>query len=108
MGCGERIFLSCFNAAYASSVHVNLFAFFSNLYSGRAFSPSWLTNRLTAATQPVSRWMSLRHVGPFMFKMGLIFSGLISIPRWETMKPNSLLAGTPKTHFFGLSIMLYF
>src|SRR3954467_8433508 len=102
IGTEERTSLSCFNAASASSVHVNLSTFFSNLYSGRAFSPSRLTNRLTAATQPVSRWMSFRHVGRFMFKMALIFSGLTSIPHWETMKPNSLSAGTPKTHFLGL------
>src|SRR3954470_15717632 len=108
MGAEERISLSYFNDVSALSVHVNLSAFFSNLYSGRAFSPSRLTNRLTAATQHVSRWMSFRHVGRFMFKMALIFSGLTSIPCWETMKPNSLPAGTPKTHFLGLGIMLYF
>jgi hypothetical protein len=33
---------------------------------------------------------------------------LTSIPRWETMNPRSCPAGTPKTHFVGLSIMLYF
>src|SRR4051812_48032161 len=78
IGAEERISLSCFNAASASSVHVNLSAFFSNLYSGRAFSPSRLTNRLTAATQHVSHWMYFRHVGRFMFKLALIFSGLTS------------------------------
>src|SRR3954464_3739851 len=108
MGAEERISLSCFNAASASSVQVNLSAFFSNLYSSRAFSPSRLTNRLTAAMQPVSHCMYFRHVGRFMFKMALIFSGLTLIPCWETMKPNNLPAGTPKTHFLGLSIMLYF
>src|SRR3954470_5230591 len=108
MGAEERISLSYFNVASASSVHINLSAFFSNLYSGRGFSPSRLMNRLTVATQPVSRCMSFRHVGRFMFKMALIFYGLTSIPRRETMKPKNLPAGTPKTHFLGLSIMLYF
>src|SRR3954470_24326324 len=108
MGAEERISFSHFNVASASSVHVNLSAFFSNLYSGKAFSPSRLTNRLTAATQPASHCMSFRHVGRFMFKMALIFFGLTSIPRWETINPNNLPAGTPKTHFLGLSVMLYF
>lgn len=108
IGVEQRISLICFNAASTLSVHVNLSAFFSNLYSSRAFSPSRLTNRLTAATQPVSRCMSFRHFRRLMFKMALIFSGLTSIPRWETMKPNNFPAETPKTHFLALSIMLYF
>jgi hypothetical protein len=29
----------------------------------------------------------------------VIFSGLASIPRWETMYPRSMPRGTPKTHF---------
>jgi hypothetical protein len=33
---------------------------------------------------------------------------LTSILQWETMNPRSCPAGTPKTHFVGLSIMFYF
>jgi hypothetical protein len=32
------------------------------------------------------------------------FSRLGSIPRWETMYPNSMPRGTPKTHFSGFSL----
>ena len=39
--------------------------------------------------------------------MAEIFSGLASMPRSETMKPSSMPLGTPKTHFSGLSLMLF-
>ena len=37
--------------------------------------------------------------------MALILSGFASIPRLETRKPRSFPAGTPNTHFSGLSFM---
>ena len=36
-----------------------------------------------------------------------ILSGLASIPRWLTINPSNFPAGTPKTHFSGLSFHLY-
>jgi hypothetical protein len=41
-------------------------------------------------------------MGP-MLVMVVIFSGLASMPRSETMNPRSKPRGTPKTHFSGLS-----
>jgi hypothetical protein len=36
-------------------------------------------------------------------RMALTLVGFASIPRWLTMKPRSLLEGTLKMHFSGLS-----
>jgi hypothetical protein len=41
--------------------------------------------------------------GP-MLVMAVIFSGLASMPRSETMNPKSMPQGTPKTHFSRLSL----
>jgi hypothetical protein len=41
-------------------------------------------------------------IGPILV-MAVIFSGLASMPRSETMNPESMPQGTPKTHFSGLS-----
>jgi hypothetical protein len=41
-------------------------------------------------------------MGP-MLVMAVIFSGLASMPRSETMNPRSMPRGTLKTHFSGLS-----
>jgi hypothetical protein len=39
--------------------------------------------------------------------MAAIFSGLASMPRSDMMNPSSIPLGTPKTHFLGLSLMLF-
>jgi hypothetical protein len=36
-------------------------------------------------------------------RMASTLVGFASMPQWQTMKPNSLPDGTPKTHFSGLS-----
>jgi hypothetical protein len=48
-----------------------------------AFSPSWLTNRLSEAKQPANFCTSLSWVGFSKASMAFIFEGLASIPRWE-------------------------
>ena len=63
-------------------------------------------NWLRAARQPVSLCMPLMlRMGP-MLEMVMIFSGLASMPRPNTMYPSSFPFGTPKTHFLGLNLML--
>jgi hypothetical protein len=37
--------------------------------------------------------------------IGLIFSGLASIPQYETRKPSNLPGMTPKTHLFGFNFV---
>ena len=56
-------------------------------------------NRLRAARQPVSLCTPLTlHIGP-MLEMVVIFLGLASMPRSDTMYPSSFPFRTPKTHF---------
>src|SRR6266536_397498 len=74
-------------------------------YRGRAFSPSQLMKRLMDAKQPVNFWTSRSRVGFSILSMALILTGLHSMPRSETRKPRSWPAGTPKTHFSGLSLI---
>src|SRR6266540_2180615 len=56
--------------------------------------------------QPVSFCTSFSLVGEFILKMSLSFSGLTSMPRYDTMKPRSFPDGTPKTHFSGFNFHL--
>src|SRR5664279_2603078 len=108
VGALDRTSLSCAKAASASFVQTNLSVFFKRRYKGKALSPSQLMNRLTAAADLMSRCRSFRHVGLLMSRIAFIFPRLTSMPRSEMINPKSLLAGTPNTHFLGLSIILYF
>src|SRR6266498_2924138 len=98
--------LSSSKACCASGVHWNLSCFFKSLYKGIARSPRWETKRLSAAMQPVSLCTSFSLVGEFILKMSLSFSGLTSMPRYDTMKPSNFPDGTPKTHFSGFNFHL--
>ena len=44
-------------------------------------------------------------IGP-MLEMAVIFLGLASMPRLDTMYPSSFPFETPKTHFLGFSLIL--
>jgi hypothetical protein len=57
------------------------FVFFISWYSGMAFSPSRLTNRLSEAKHPANFCISLSWVGGSRASMAFIFEGLASIPR---------------------------
>src|SRR5437762_3171032 len=52
---------------------------------------------LSAAMQPGNFCTSFKAVGEFILNMSLSFSGLASMPRYDTMKPSSFPEGTPKT-----------
>jgi hypothetical protein len=57
--------------------------------------------RLKAARHPNTFWTPFRsRIGPILSRAAT-FSGLASMPHWETMYPNSMPRGTPKTHFSG-------
>src|SRR4051812_10575174 len=62
---------------------------------------------LSAVNLPVSCCTPLISVGSCILAIAWTFSGFASIPREETMYPRSFPAGTPNTHFFGLSLILY-
>mgnify|MGYP005829674527 CR=1 FL=1 len=93
--------------AVAASVHSKCSVRRRRRYKGSAFSPKREIKRLKAATHPVSFWICLRSVGIANCDRARIFARLASIPLLETMKPSNFLEGTPKTHFSGLSLMLY-
>src|SRR3954463_9034210 len=106
-GAVDNIRLRTLNASYALGVHMNLSVFFINWYKGIAFSPSRLRNRLSDARQPVNFFTSFRFLGLFIRSIAAIFYELHSIPLSDTRNPSSLPAGTPNTHFYGLSLILY-
>jgi ribonuclease HI len=62
--------------------------------------PNWQTPYLVmAARHPMTLCTPFKSlIGP-MLVMAVIFSGLASMPRSETMNPRSVPRGTPKTHF---------
>jgi hypothetical protein len=47
-------------------------------------------NRFSAATFPVSLWISLVVFGGYISKIALILSGFASMPLYETIKPRNL------------------
>ena len=102
----RRSFISS-NPSMATSVHLKLSVRRSSLSNGNAFSPNLEINRLRDATQPASFWTCLRSVGIANCDKARILAGFASIPLLEMMKPSSFPAGTPKTHFSGLSLMSY-
>jgi hypothetical protein len=62
--------------------------------------------RLKAARHPSTFWTPLRsRIGPIRSR-AVTFSGLGSMPHWETMYPSSMPRGTPKMHFSGFSFTL--
>ena len=63
-------------------------------------------NLFRAAKQPVSLCTPLTLcIGP-MLEMAVIFLGLASMPRSDTMYPCSFPFKTPKIHFLGFNLML--
>ena len=102
----NKVFTSS-NPAVAASVHTKWSMRRSRRYNGNAFSPSLEIKRLKAATDPASFWTYLRSVGGANCDRARILAGFASIPLLETMNPSSFPAGTPKTHFSGLSRTSY-
>src|SRR6266498_2985726 len=56
--------------------------------------------------QPVNFCTSFKAVGEFILNMSLSFSGLASMPQYDTKKPSSFPEGTPKKHFAGFNFHL--
>jgi hypothetical protein len=75
---------------------------FQELEEGQAFL-SKLIKRPSTAIMLVSFMTSFFPVGQLILRMASTLVGFVSMPRWLTTKPRSLLDGTPKTHFSGLS-----
>ena len=95
------------NPAVAASVHSKCSVRRRRRWRGNAFSPKREIKRLRAATHPVNFCICLRSFGISSCDRARILAGFASIPLLDTMKPRSFPAGTPKTHFSGLSLMSY-
>ena len=91
---------------FISKSAVRALPFLKILKKGRARSADLEMNLLREATQPASLRTSLTRFGASICSMALILSGFASIPRCDTKNLRSLLDGTPKIHFSGLSLRL--
>jgi hypothetical protein len=60
-------------------------------------------NQLKMAMHAVSFWMSLMHLGGFIFMTASTFFGLGRMPSRQTMLPSSMPDGMPNMHFLGFS-----
>jgi hypothetical protein len=103
-----RYALRLSKASLASSVHLNLPVFFSNLKKGSPFSSSHDMKWLRATMQSVRFCTSLTHRGRPISVIAWICLALVSIPRWLTKNPSSCPNGTPNTHLFGLNFHFHF
>jgi hypothetical protein len=103
-----RYALRLSKASLASSIHLNLPVFFSNLKKGNPFSPSHDMKRLRAAMQPVNFCTSLTHRGGPISVIAWIRLVLALIPRWLTKNLSSCPDGTPNTHLFGFNFHFHF
>jgi hypothetical protein len=86
-----RYCLSSSMASCASLVYWNLSCFLRSLKKESPLMPSLEMNLLKAVMHPMSFCTSWRHLGGFIFMIANIFSGLGSIPRWETIYPTNFL-----------------
>jgi hypothetical protein len=93
-----RYHLSSWNASSASSVQTKVLNFRRSLKNRRAHSANLEINYLSAAKHPMSFCTSLMRVRGHIASIVFIFSRLASVPWYETGKPCSLSAVTPKTH----------
>ena len=103
-GGDERYAFKSLNAVWPSSIHSN--DFLRVRKNGRHLSVALETNLFRAAIFPFKLWTSLTVLGGSNSIMARTFSGLTSIPLWDTMKPKNFLAVTPNAHLFGFSFML--
>jgi hypothetical protein len=65
-------------------------------------------NLLKATMHPVNFCTSWRLSVSFILVIVDTFSGLGSIPRWETIYPSNFIEGTPNVHFLGFNFILNF
>jgi hypothetical protein len=63
---------------------------------------------LKVAMHPINFCTSWMLSGGFILVIADTFSGLGSIPRWETINPSDFPEGTPNVHFLVFSFILNF
>lgn len=98
--------LSSWKAFSQSTLHSK--AFHKTMKKMRQQSVDQKMNQFKVASHLVRCCNSLLFHGGSMYRTALIFSRLVSIRRWETMKPRILLDNTPKAHLAGFSFIWNF
>jgi hypothetical protein len=70
--------------------------------------PSCKINLLKVAIHPINLCTTWWLSGGFILVIADSFSGLGSMPRWETIYPSNFPEGTLNVHFSGFSFILNF
>ena len=97
------------NASIQSGVHLKLrLPRFISSKNGMHLSVAFEINLLSTATFLARLCTSLICFGYLIFRIAIIWSGLISIPRELTMNPWNFPDATPNEHFKGFSFIPYF
>ena len=104
-GGDERYFFKSSNAFWHSSVHSK--DFLSTQKKGKHLSVALEMNLFRAATFPFKLCIAFNVLGGSSYNMARTFSGLTSIPLWDTMKSKNFPTVTPNTHLLGFNFMLY-
>jgi hypothetical protein len=93
MGAFVRSAFKFLRASSASGVQVKHLVFLKRRYKGRPFSPRREMKRLRATRHPMTLCTPFESlIGP-MLVMAVIFFGLASMPRSETMNLGACLGG---------------
>ena len=82
-------------------------AFFNILKNMRHLSVEREMNRFNATILPVNYWSCFVLWGACIFRIALIFSGLASVPLWETINQRNFLEDSSKVYLEGLSSIPY-
>ena len=82
--------------------------FLRSLKMGSQVEVSLAMNRLMYCNRPKNPLISFSLLGWGISTMALILDGSTSIPLSLTKKPNNFLVVTPKVHFYGFNLSLYF
>ena len=104
-GGDERYFFKSSNAFWHLSVYSN--DLLKVQKKGRHLFVALETNLFRAVILPFKLYTFFTVLcGPDSI-MARTFSGLTSMPLWDTMKPKNFSVVTPNTHLLGFSFMLY-
>ena len=108
IGGWRRYSLMSSKAFWHSSFHSWGSFFLRSLKVGSQAEVSLAMNRLMYCNWPKNPLISFSLLGGGISNMALIFDGSTSIPLSLTKNPNNFLAVTPKVHFYGFNLNLYF
>ena len=108
IGGWKRYSLISLKAFWHSSFHMCGSFFLKSLKMGSQVKVSLEMNRLMYCNQPKKPLISFTLLGGGTYNMALILDGSTSIPLSLTKKPSNFPAVTPKVHFYGFNLNLYY